>query len=122
MVSTKSNAHSRPVYSTTQGRLCPGCGQPVNACTCPRHPPAPKSDGIVRIRRETKGRAGKGVTVITGVPLGEAELEKLGKQLKQRCGTGGTVKHGTIEIQGDHRTLLLNELARHGWTVKLAGG
>jgi translation initiation factor 1 len=118
----KKSGSSGLVYSTAHGRMCPTCRKPVADCACKREKPAPKTDGIVRIQRETKGRAGKGVTVITGVPLNEAELEKLGKQLKQRCGTGGTVKNGTIEIQGDHRDLLLSELAKFGWGVKKAGG
>ncbi|MCF7968793.1 MAG: translation initiation factor Sui1 [Methylococcaceae bacterium] len=111
------------VYSTAFGRMCPQCSNPLNACRCSKNKPSvPKSDGIVRISRETKGRRGKGVTVITGVPLNSVELEKLGRQLKQRCGTGGTVKDGTIEIQGDHRDLLLSELEKLGWVVKKAGG
>lgn len=110
------------VYTTGQGRICPDCRKPVASCSCRQTSTPPVTDGIVRIRRETKGRAGKGVTVITGVPLGPADLDQLAKQLKQRCGTGGTVKNGTIEIQGDHRDLLLAELAKKGWTVKKAGG
>ena len=79
-------------------------------------------DGIVRIQRETKGRKGKGVTLINGVPLAGAELKQLAKKLKQKCGTGGTIKNGVIEIQGDHRDLLLAELTQLGWKVKIAGG
>lgn len=75
----------------------------------------------MRIGRETKGRKGKGVTVITGIPLTEPELKEFGKQLKARCGAGGTVKVGVIEIQGDHRDVLAEELSRRGWTVKQAG-
>lgn len=122
MTSIKKAASSGLVYSTAHGRMCPNCRNPLTACACRREKPAPKTDGIVRIQRETKGRAGKGVTVITGVPLNSDELEKLGKQLKQRCGTGGTVKNGAIEIQGDHRDLLLTELAKFGWVVKKAEG
>jgi len=103
--------------------MCPQCRNPLNACRCSKKQiNTPKSPGIVRISRETKGRRGKGVTLITGVPLNSEELEKLGRQLKQRCGTGGTVKDGTIEIQGDHRDLLLTDLQKLGWTVKKAGG
>lgn len=79
-------------------------------------------DGVVRISRETKGRKGKGMTIITGVPLQGDALKDLAKQLKQKCGTGGTVKGNVIEIQGDHRDKLLDELSSHGWTVKKAGG
>lgn len=123
MNSTKKGG-SGLVYSTELGRMCPLCRNPLSACRCSKKnkPSVPKSDGIVRISRETKGRRGKGVTVITGVPLNSVELEKLGRQLKQRCGTGGTVKDGTIEIQGDHRDLLLSELEKLGWVVKKAGG
>lgn len=88
------------------------------ACGCKAKPPSPKSDGIVRIRRETKGRKGSGVTVITGLPLGPAELQELAGQLKKKCGAGGTVKDGVIEIQGEHRELLMAELRKLQWTVK----
>jgi translation initiation factor 1 len=74
------------------------------------------------VGRETKGRKGKGVTVITGVPLPPTELTELGAALKKLCGSGGTVKGGVIEIQGDHRDRLVEELAKRGWTVKRAGG
>lgn len=82
----------------------------------------PKTDGVVRVLRETKGRKGKGVTLITGVPLAADELKDLAKTLKQRCGTGGTVKNGVIEIQGDHRDTVVAELKTKGWVVKKAGG
>jgi translation initiation factor 1 len=82
----------------------------------------PKGDGVVRVRRETKGRGGKTVTTILGVPLAEAPLALLAGELKRRCGTGGTAKDGIIEIQGDHRDTLVAELSKRGYTVKLAGG
>lgn len=112
------------VYSTEAGRNCPKCGWPVARCACSRSADAgpPPGDGVVRVGRETKGRSGKGVTVITGVPLAGENLAKLAAELKRRCGSGGTVKDGTIEIQGDHRDLLVAELARRGWTVKKSGG
>jgi translation initiation factor 1 len=81
-----------------------------------------KGDGIVRIARETKGRGGKCVNVISGLGMAPAELEALCTQLKKRCGTGGTVKEGTIEIQGEHRDTLVAELTKRGYTVKKAGG
>jgi len=81
-----------------------------------------KSDGTVRVGRETKGRKGSGVTVITGIPSHPEGLEKLAKQFKQQCGTGGTVKNGVIEIQGDHRDLLVAELQKLGYTAKRSGG
>jgi len=118
-----ANNNSRLVYSDQVGRVCPNCRQPVKQCRCKATAAArPKGDGIVRIQRETKGRKGKGVTLITGIPLADKELKELAKQLKQRCGTGGTVKDGVIEIQGDHRDLLLSLLQEKGWTVKKAGG
>ncbi len=76
----------------------------------------------MRIRRETKGRKGKGVTNVSGVNLADAELKTLAKLLKQTCSTGGTVKDGVIEIQGDHRQILKTELEKRGHQVKLAGG
>ena len=109
------------VYSTEHGRMCPVCGNPVAECLCHWKKEVPQGDGIVRVGRETKGRKGKGVTVVTGVPLDETGLKELGKQLKAKCGAGGTVRSGVIEIQGDHRDLLLEELRKRGWTVKRTG-
>lgn len=106
-------SNSRLVYSTVRGRIRP---DPEMA------EPRPKGDGIVRIRRETKGRKGKGVTTVTGVPLDDTELKTLAKQLKNLCGSGGTLKNGVIEIQGDHRQAVQAELEKRGMTVKLAGG
>ena len=100
------------VFSTEQGRIRPE----------KKKQPTPKGDGIVRVGRETKGRKGKGMTVVTGVPLHPEGLRDLAKQLKQQCGTGGTVKDGKIEIQGDHRDLLVAELQSLGYTVKRSGG
>jgi translation initiation factor 1 len=82
----------------------------------------PKGDGVVRVGRETKGRKGKGVTLVSGVPLPPEELKTLAKELKQKCGTGGTLKDGVIEIQGDHRDALIELLKTKGWTVKRSGG
>lgn len=114
--------NSKPVYSCQTGRLCSNCGKALNQCCCKQSTATPKGDGVVRIQRETKGRKGKGVTLITGIPLAGAELKQLAKKLKQKCGTGGTIKNGTIEIQGDHRDLLLEELEKEGWKTKKAGG
>lgn len=85
-------------------------------------PPRSPADGIIRVGRQTKGRRGKGVTVVTGVPLAGAALEVFARELKQRCGSGGTVRDGVIEIQGDHRDRLVHELSARGWKVKRAGG
>lgn len=79
-------------------------------------------DGVVRVSRQTKGRKGAGVSIITGVPIADSELKKLAKELKKKCGSGGTVKNGVIEIQGDHRDVLVNALIRSGYKAKLAGG
>jgi len=82
----------------------------------------PAGDGIVRVSRETKGRKGKGVTLIRGMALAEPELRLLTSRLKQLCGTGGTLKDGVIEIQGDHRERLLLWLLEQGYKAKKAGG
>lgn len=82
----------------------------------------PKPSAGVRVGRETKGRKGKGVTVISGLPLEADALQQLASELKKRCGSGGTVRDGRIEIQGDHRDLLLGELQRRGWPAKKSGG
>lgn len=113
------------VYSTEHGDMCPGCRQPQADCRCSELAEQERLaalDGVVRIRRETSGRKGKGVTTISGIPLPAAELKALAKTLKKRCGTGGSLQDGIIEIQGDHRELLKAELERQGFTVKLAGG
>ena len=101
------------VFSTETGRIRPE-KKPAQS--------VPKGDGIVRVGRETKGRKGAGVTVVTGVPLHPEGLKDLAKKLKQKCGTGGTVKDRVIEIQGDHRDLLVAELQTMGYAVKKAGG
>jgi translation initiation factor 1 len=123
------------VYSTEKGRLCPDCGQPIARCECSRAKPSgggnrgtapPRNpvprDGIVRVGRETKGRKGKGVTLVMGVPVAPAELAELCTRLKKKCGSGGAVKEGVIEIQGDHRDAIVEEIAAQGWTVKRMGG
>lgn len=109
------------VYSTDAGRHCPDCNQPVGACIC-KQSVIPAGDGIARVRRETKGRGGKTVTTVSGVPLAEDALKELATALKKRCGTGGALKDGVIEIQGDHVELLLEELARRGFKAKKSGG
>ena len=112
------------VYSSQHGRMCPLCGRPQKDCACRKNPraKAPEGDGVVRVRRESKGRRGKTVTTISGVPLGADDLRELAGELKRRCGTGGSAKDGVIEIQGDHRDVLVGELRDRGYTVKLAGG
>ena len=109
------------VYSTDAGRMCPVCRRPIAACAC-KQQAASSGDGIVRVSRETKGRAGKGVTVVKGLALDAAALALLGKELKTACGSGGTVKDGVIEVQGDHCDRVIERLKAQGWTVKRAGG
>ena len=114
---------SRLVYSSETGRVCPDCGQPMAVCVCKQIINAvPAGDGIVRVSLDTKGRKGKGVTVIKGVALDAAVLAQLGTQLKSACGSGGTTKGGVIEIQGDHRDTVVAALQKRGMTVKRAGG
>ena len=122
-MSKRKNNQSRLVYSTESGRLCPQCHRPRADCVCGKDAPGvPSGDGIVRIQRETKGRGGKAVTVVTGVPLPTTELKALAKKLKQKCGVGGALKDGRIEIQGDQRQMLKAELEKQGFDVKLSGG
>lgn len=117
-----SKAAGGLVYSTDSGRMCPGCRRPIVACACGQAVAVAPSDGVVRVSRETQGRAGKGVTVIRGLALAPAELAELGKRLKTACGAGGTVKDGVIEIQGDHRDTVIAALGKLGRTVKRSGG
>jgi translation initiation factor 1 len=115
----------RLVYSSDGGRVsnCPVCGQAYKQCRCDQPPaetPTKKSDGIVRVMRDRKQRGGKIVTEITGVP--DSEMAALAQQLKKLCGSGGTVKDGTIEIQGDHCDTVQAKLTELGYRVKRAGG
>lgn len=116
----QSQFGSRPVYSTEEGDLR---GQNADAARAERDQARLAGlDGTVRIRRETKGRKGKGVTTVSGVALGEKELAALTAELKKRCGSGGALKEGVIEIQGDQRDAIKTLLETKGFTVKLAGG
>ncbi|MFC1827485.1 translation initiation factor Sui1 [Thermodesulfobacteriota bacterium] len=110
------------VYSTDTGRTCPTCGHPAKQCCCNKEKTQQQGDGVIRVSRQTKGRKGSGVCLLTGVDLGEAELKKLAKQLKKKCGAGGAVKNGIIEIQGDQREILVDTLIKLGFKAKLAGG
>jgi translation initiation factor 1 len=111
------------VYSTGAGRMCPTCRKPIAQCICKSAAKAsPPTDGIVRVSRETKGRGGKAVTLVRGLPLAPGDLEALGKQLKAACGSGGTVKDGAIEVQGDHCDKVIALLQGKGYKVKRAGG
>jgi translation initiation factor 1 len=102
--------------------LCPKCKQLKKTCSCESEPPVPSKNLVVRVGRETKGRRGKGVTIIFDLPLNETGLAELATKLKTRLGTGGTVKEGRIEIQGDHRDRIVEELEGLGYRVKRAGG
>jgi translation initiation factor 1 len=115
------------VYSSQHGRVCPHCGLPTKRCACrdnPRGtaPPQPDGDGIARVRREKKGRGGKTVTTVRGVPLPPDALKALAKELRHRCGSGGSLKAGVIEIQGDHTDTVLEALTQSGFQAKRAGG
>lgn len=110
------------VYSTDAGRMCPVCREPVAQCSCKRTAAAPVGDGVVRLFFETKGRGGKGVTVVRGLGLDDAASSALCKKLKTSCGVGGTAKDGVIELQGDHRDRVLQLLKEQGRSAKKAGG
>lgn len=118
----------RLVYSTDGGRVntCPTCGKPCKQCQCDTSAsnavPVKKSDGIVRIMRDRKHRGGKTVTLITGIPATDDTITALAQQLKKLCGSGGTVKDGVIEIQGDHCDKVQAKLSALGYKVKRAGG
>jgi translation initiation factor 1 len=101
--------------------MCPGCRQPVAACAC-KAAAVPTGDGIARVTRQSKGRGGKTVTIVKGLALDAAALAALGKQLRTACGSGGTVKDGVIEVQGDHCDLVLDVLGKQGHRAKRAGG
>ncbi|MBL0085647.1 MAG: translation initiation factor Sui1 [Ideonella sp.] len=109
------------VYSTDSGRMCPSCRQPSAECRCGL-PAAIPGDGIVRVSRETKGRGGKAVTLVRGVPLAPDALAALGKRLRAACGSGGTLKDSVLEVQGDHAERVVGLLQKEGFVVKRAGG
>ena len=113
---------SNRVYSTDQGRICPSCNQAKTSCRCKAAAVQDKGDGIIRIRRETKGRKGAGVTIIDGLVLEASEMKKLVKKIKQNCSSGGAIKGGSVEIQGEHRESIKALLEKSGYTVKLSGG
>src|SRR5262245_30155952 len=119
----KSSSKGGLVYSTESGRMCPGCRQPIALCACGQAAKTtPVGKSAVRVSRETEGRGGKSVTLVKGLPLDAAALTLLGKQLRTACGSGGTVKDGVIEVQGDHCDRILELLKKHGHDAKRAGG
>lgn len=111
------------VYSTESGRMCPDCRQALSQCLCQERAAAQVlGDGVVRVQRETKGRGGKAVTLVRGLPLDAAALADLGKKLKAACGSGGTVKDGVVEVQGDHVVRVMTWLQGQGYKPKRVGG
>jgi translation initiation factor 1 len=118
-----SKTDSRLVYSTEKGRICTNCGRPIKTCTCKkskfRTQSEIKPDGIIRIKRETKGRGGKTVTTISGLDGHADVLKKLASKLKNLCGSGGSMKDGVILVQGDHRDVVKTELENQGYRTKL---
>ncbi len=130
---TRGRDGDRLVYSSEGGRICPACGRSESRCHCRGKGARARirareeatsdrsGDGIVRVGRSTKGRRGKIVSTVTGVPVETDELITLVGELKRRCGSGGALKDGVIEIQGDHRDTLVEELEKRGFRVKRAG-
>jgi translation initiation factor 1 len=116
------NGRGGLVYSTDTGRMCPTCRRPIADCICRRTAATVTGDGVVRVSREMKGRAGKGVTVVRGLAMNAAALHEAGRALRAACGAGGTEKDGAVEIQGDHVERVMALLQAQGRTVKRAGG
>ena len=110
------------VYSTEAGRICPGCRRPLADCVCDRDRARAPGDGVVRVSRQTKGRKGAGVTLVSGLPGDPARLAALARELKTLCGVGGAVKDGVVELQGDQRARVVAELERRGMKAKSVGG
>lgn len=112
------------VFSTAKGSECPKCSKPIKKCICKKlkNSKRPTGDGVVRIKRETKGRKGAGVTLLTDICLSTNELKILAKDLKKKCGTGGSLKDSVIELQGDVREQVKTLLEKKGFKVKICGG
>lgn len=115
------SANGGLVYSTDVGRTCPACRLALAQCVC-KTKAAPAGDGAVRVSRQTKGRGGKSVTLVKGLALDPVALAALGKQLRTACGSGGTVKDGVIEVQGDHCERVIDTLKKLGHSAQRAGG
>ncbi len=124
MVKKRLSADDGIVYSTASGEICPNCGQAIKKCICRKikAEQIPAGDGIVRITRETKGRKGSGVTLLNGICKNANDLKVLAKELKKKCGTGGSIKDSTIELQGDVREQSKTILEKKGFKVKICGG
>jgi translation initiation factor 1 len=112
----------KPVYSTNPEvtRRCPRCGS--YPCRCPKPKSLPPAQQVAHIQRQKKGRAGKTVTVVSNLQLTAQDLKGLAKHLKRVCATGGTVKEGNIEIQGDRRDQVAAALQELGYKYKYVGG
>ena len=116
-------AHKDKVYSTDHGRHCKDCGLPKLTCACCQKTPSMSlGDGIVRLQRQVKGKKGKPITLVSGLPLQSRELKALAKELKNACGVGGSINGSDIIIQGDKREHLKQLLEIKGYSVKLSGG
>ena len=102
--------------------MCPACRQPLAGCLCRAAAARPAGDGVARVSRSSKGRGGKTVTLVTGLPLDDVALAALGKRLRTACGAGGTCKDGVLEVQGDHVERVMAWLAQEGLVVKRSGG
>ena len=116
-----TDRNSRIVYSTATGGICPKCGWPQRDCKCSsqfeRDEPLPGRI-VAKLRMEKKGRGGKTVTVVYGLPDNQPFLKELASELKRACGTGGATVEGGVEMQGDLRDRLRDVLTKKGWTVK----
>jgi translation initiation factor 1 len=113
--------HARTVYSTGHGRICPGCGWPADDCTCSSRGNADEAVPArvtATLRMEKKGRGGKTVTVVGGLPRNAGFLRELTSELKRLCGTGGTAADGAVELQGDLRDRVRECLQKKGFSVK----
>ena len=118
----KNSTSSALVYSTEVGRTCPQCRSALAQCSCAaKAKTAPSGDGVVRVARQNKGRGGKTVTIVTGLALDAIALASLARQLRTACGSGGTLKEGVIEVQGDHCDLVMQALEKLGHRAKRTG-
>ena len=115
--------NSRLVYSSEHGKMCSKCSKPLGDCVCDKlkRSAVPDAGGPARVRYDTQGRKGKGMTIISGLPLNREKLEALCGEVKRRLGAGGTVKDFTIELQGDRREEVARFLSANGYDVKLSG-
>src|SRR5207253_4816658 len=113
-------AGGRLVYSTGLGRICPGCGAPEADCRCSERAATESAPAriVAKLRMEKKGRGGKTVTIVDGLPRNAAFLKELAQELKRACGTGGAVLDGAVELQGDLRDRVRDHLSKKGYRVK----